>query len=291
MTVQKQLLVSILRYLPQGLISRAWGRLARVRRPKFFVRWLKQTFINAVGINMEEAALPLEKYDCLEAVFVRYLRPKARPVDPAAHVITSPVDGTIGARGLVRQGLLFQVKGRTYSLDELLGTTDQAQHFEGGHFLTIYLSPKDYHRIHAPYPGRVEKVTVLPGGLMPVFAESVAKVDKLFARNERIISYLESPAGTLVVAKIGATLVGRITLAFDARIASNQGHKKRQDLTYTPGILFDKGQEMASFELGSTVVLVSNTPHLSFDALPEGTPIRLGQRIGIQQTSPHSQPG
>lgn len=291
MTVRKQFLVSILRYLPQGLISRAWGYIARCRQPAFFVHWLQRTFIGAVGINMQEAAQPLEAYDCLEAVFVRYLRPGARPIDPSPEVIVSPVDGTIGASGTVKQGMLLQVKGRSYSLDELLGTTGQAQRFEGGSFLNIYLSPKDYHRIHAPYPGHITQATLIPGGLLPVFAESVSRVDKLFARNERIISYLESPAGTLVVAKIGATLVGRITLAYDPNIASNQARGRRQDLSYAPAIAFEKGQEMASFELGSTVVLVSDSPNLRFDAFAEGTPIRLGQRIGLRKALETPQSG
>jgi phosphatidylserine decarboxylase len=281
MGVKRDLIVDLVQQLPQGALSRAWGWLARRRRPKAGVRLLQRVFVKATGINMAEASADLHQYPTLEELFVRKLRPGSRRIDPAPEVIVSPVDGTVGASGTVHGGTLLQVKGRAYDLATLLGSDADAARYEGGAYMNVYLSPQDYHRIHTPVAGQVVAAQLIPGGLLPVFAEAVDKVDGLFARNERIITYVDTPnAGRMAVVKVGATLVGRITLAYDPTVWSNRPKQKRRTLVYDPPHLLQKGDELGAFELGSTVVLVAEPGQLRLDAIAEGQKVRMGQRIG-----------
>ncbi|HET6343469.1 MAG TPA: archaetidylserine decarboxylase [Myxococcota bacterium] len=267
--------------LPQGAVSRAWGWLARREQPRVGVSLLKRVFVQATGIDMSEAGADLGDYATLEDLFVRKLKPGARRIDPEPEAVASPVDGTVGASGVVEAGTLLQVKGRAYSLGALLDDDAAAARYEGGPYATLYLAPRDYHRIHAPLSGQVTEAQVIPGALMPVFPEALYKVDGLFARNERIITYMDTPnAGRLAVVKVGATLVGRITLAYDPEVWSNQPNGQSRHLTYDPPQLIQKGGEIGAFELGSTVVLVAEPGRLLFEDLSEGVKVRMGQRIG-----------
>jgi phosphatidylserine decarboxylase len=271
----------MLQHLPQGSISRAWGWLCRRRRPQVGVRLAQRAFVWATGINMGEAEAPISAYPTLEALFVRHLRSGSRPVDAATDAIVSPVDGTVGATGFVTQGTLLQVKGRAYDLATLLGGAEAAARFEGGAYVNVYLSPQDYHRIHSPVDGEVASASVIPGGLLPVFAEAIDRVDGLFARNERIVTYVDTPdAGRIAVVKVGATLVGRITLAYDPTVWSNRPKQKRRNLVYRPPRPLRKGDELGAFALGSTVVLVAEPGQMRFNPMAEGHKVRVGQRIG-----------
>ena len=230
---------------------------------------------------MAEAGADIDTYPTLEDLFVRKLRPGTRRIDPEPSVVVSPVDGTWGAQGTVTAGTILQVKGRSYSLAALLGSAEDAERYEGGHYVTIYLAPRDYHRIHTPLSGRVTEAVVIPGALMPVFPEALERVDGLFARNERIVTYLDTPnAGRLAVVKVGATLVGRISLAYDQDIWSNRPGQQQRRVHYDPPRMLQKGGEVGAFELGSTVVLVCEAGQVTLDAMPEGTHLRMGQRIG-----------
>lgn len=279
--VKKDFVVDVVQRLPQGTISRGWGWLARRRRPRLFVELFKRGFVRATGIDMAEAAEPIGAYESLEDLFVRPLRAGARRVDPEPSAVVSPVDGSVGACGTVQEGTLLQVKGRDYSLARLLGSEEDASRYEGGPYATLYLAPFNYHRIHSPVSGDVRRATLIPGALMPVFTESVAKVDELFARNERLITYIDSPdAGSVAVCKVGATLVGRIGVTYDTELQTNVRGQARRDLTYDPPRLMNKGAELGVFELGSTVVLIGEKGRVSFDALQPGQAVQMGQRIG-----------
>jgi phosphatidylserine decarboxylase len=279
--VKRDVWVDVVKRLPQGAVSRAWGWLARCQHPKPGVALLKKVFVKQTGINMDEAAQPIHSYPTLEDLFVRSLKPGLRPIDNDASSVVSPVDGTVGACGLVTQGMLFQIKGRAYRLSELLRDDLAAKKFEGGAYATFYLSPKDYHRIHAPLAGQVHTATLVPGGLLPVFPEALHKVDGLFARNERIITYLETPhAGRIAVVKVGATLVGRISLAYDPSVWSNQKNQNMRVLNYNPPHTLEKGGLLGAFELGSTVVLVAEKGCLTLEHLHENLAVRMGQAIG-----------
>ena len=275
-------LVEVIAWLPQGPLSRAWGWLARRQRPRLAVAALKYVFVRATGIDMAEADAPLASYPSLMALFVRQLRPGSHQVDGRPGVLVSPVDGTVGTCGTVQAGTCLQIKGRSYLLEDLLGSATAAARYEGGSYATIYLAPRDYHRIHAPAAGEVREATWIPGGLMPVFPESLARVPALFARNERIVTYLDTPAaGRLAIVKVGATLVGCIHLAYDPSIASNQaGQHTPRLLCYAPPRPLARGAELGTFCLGSTVVLFAEAGAAVLSPPLLGSPIRMGQALG-----------
>ena len=169
--------------LPQGALSRGFGRMADVPIPRPLRPAVLGAFARAVGADVSEAEQPLEAYPTLNRFFTRKLRVDARswPADPA--VVASPVDGAVGQVGTVREGRLIQAKGRPYDVAKLLEEEDARARFEGGAFVTLYLSPKDYHRIHAPVAGEIREARHVTGALLPENAPSVSHVPELFARN------------------------------------------------------------------------------------------------------------
>ncbi len=291
--MKKEWIVDVVERLPAALLSRGWGWLARRRHPRPAVALLKRTFVAATGIDMAEAREPMASYASLEDLFVRHLRAGARRIDPDTAALVSPVDGAVGACGIVEDGTLMQVKGRSYALARLLGDDQEARRYEGGPYATLYLSPKDYHRVHAPARGEVREAKLIPGRLLPVFAEAVNNVDELFARNERLVTYLDTPAaGRLAVVKVGATLVGRISVSYDASLTTNVKDGKARRRVYRKPHAFDKGADLGAFELGSTVVLVGEAGRVSFDAVVPGQSVRMGQRMGtIQARASHAPRG
>lgn len=279
--LQSGIVVDVTKRLPQALVSRAWGWLARRKHPRLGVTLLKRTFVAATGIDMSEAQGDIGDYPTLEDLFVRHLRPGARRIEPQPDAVASPVDGTVGEVGIVENDTLLQVKGRTYRLSRLLDDAEEAKRFEGGPYATLYLAPHDYHRIHAPVSGSISQAALVPGALMPVFREALERVDELFARNERIVTYIDSAsAGRVAVVKVGATLVGRISVAYDEGVHTNVKGQTRGALSYDPPRAIQKGGELGAFELGSTVILVGEREGLRLDDLTPGQKIKMGQRIG-----------
>lgn len=201
--------------LPQGLLSRGAGWLADRPLPVPLRRAVLGGFARAVGIDISEAEHPVEAYPSLNHFFVRRLRPGVRhwPEDP--QVAGSPVDGIVGQSGPVQEGRLLQAKGRWYGAAELLGSEEEAAPYQGGSFLTLYLSPRHYHRIHTPCPGRIVAARHLPGGLLPVNRPAVMHVPHLFARNERLVVHIQGPGGRVALVAVGATNVGAISTRFD----------------------------------------------------------------------------
>jgi phosphatidylserine decarboxylase len=279
--LQSGLMVDVTQRLPQAVVSRAWGWLARRKHPKLAVSLLKRTFVKTVGIDLAEAGRDIGSYATLEELFVRHLKPGARRVEPRPDALVSPVDGTVGEVGIVSDDTCMQVKGRHYRLSRLLDDEDEARRFEGGSYATLYLAPHDYHRVHAPVSGSIAKAVLIPGALMPVFRESLNRIDELFARNERLISYIDSPAaGRVAVVKVGATLVGRISLVYDSAIATNVKGQTRRSLSYDPPHAVQKGGELGAFELGSTVILVGEAGRLTLEGFTPGEHVKMGQRVG-----------
>jgi phosphatidylserine decarboxylase len=201
--------------LPQGLLSRGAGWLADRKLPPPLRSAVLGGFAQAVGIDVSEAEHPIEAYPSLNHFFVRRLRPGVRswPMDPA--VAGSPVDGIAGRSGAIRDGELLQAKGRWYGAAEFLGSEEEAAPYLGGSFLTLYLSPRHYHRIHTPCQGRIVAARHIPGGLLPVNVPAVTHVPRLFARNERLVVHLEGPGGRVALVAVGATNVGAISTRFD----------------------------------------------------------------------------
>ncbi len=282
--------LSVLARLPQGALSRAFGRLADVPLPRPLRRPVLGAFARAVGADTAEAELGLEEYGSLNRFFTRRLRDGARtwPADPG--VAASPVDGVTGQVGVVRGGRAIQAKGRDYSVAELLDDAAEGAHFDGGAFATIYLSPRDYHRIHAPCDGLVRLARHVPGALLPVNAPAVAHVAELFARNERLICYLDGPLGRVAVVAVGAYNVGRISAAFDpawnappgksAWVTNRSGVLRPETKRYDPPVRIRQGDEIMTFHLGSTVVLLFEPGRVELDpGLRAEMPVRLGMPL------------
>ena len=280
--MDRQWVVDLVERLPQGVLSRGWGWIARRRHPRLGVEILKRVFVKAAGIDMTEAEQGTRDYSCLEELFLRRLRPGARRIDPDPTAFVCPVDGRVGQSGRVTNGTLLQVKGRSYELSALLGDAKAAARFEGGTYVTLYLSPRDYHRVHSPVSGQVAEAVVIPGALMPVFGEAVSTVDELFARNERLITYVDSPdAGRVAMVKVGAMMVGKITLAFDPTIHTNRAGQGKRQVRYDPPRMVQKGAELGAFEMGSTVVAVTEPGCVDLVKMETGTAVRMGQRLGV----------
>jgi phosphatidylserine decarboxylase len=283
--------LALLRQVPQAGLSRAFGRIADMRIPVPMRRPVLGSFARAVGIDLGEVSGELTGYESLDEFFVRTLKPGARswPDDPAT--AGSPVDGTIGQLGTIERGRVVQAKGRDYSIAGLLGSEREAEQYEGGTFLTLYLSPKDYHRVHAPTGGTIARARHLPGALLPVNAAAVAHVEDLFPRNERVLCHLDGPLGGIAVVAIGAYNVGRITTAFDpgwgeaGGVTNRQGRTTAEERNYEPPLRVERGDEIMAFHLGSTVVLLLEPARAGLrpDIRPGGT-IRLGQPLADAAT-------
>ena len=282
--------LALLRRMPQGALSRAFGRLADVPIPEGMRSTVLGAFARTVGVDLSEVEHPLERYGSLNEFFVRRLRPGVRSWPSDDHSLASPVDGATGQVGRVNGGRALQAKGRWYSVAELIGDEEEARRYDGGSFVTLYLSPRDYHRIHVPVGGTIPYARHIPGALLPVNAAAVAHVSDLFARNERLLCAIDGPLGRVTVVAVGAYNVGRISAAFDPVWRAEEGElgwatnrKGGEDAkhAYSPPIVVRQGDELMAFHLGSTVVLLLEPGRceLSPDLAPE-RPVRLGTVLG-----------
>ncbi len=281
MTCWRDYLYSALLYpLPQHWISRLTLRLTRIKTTikNPIIRW----FIRHHQIDMSEAAIgDITQYADFNAFFTRELKHQSRPVDTTKDAVVSPVDGTISQIGQIHDGTLIQAKGRDYSVLELLGGQNKlTKHFQDGCFTTLYLSPRDYHRIHMPMGGKLEKMLYVPGRLFSVAAHTVRTIPKLFARNERVIAYFSSPDGPFVMVLVGAINVAAIETVWHGGLVTPPHKKVIAEYNYHD-IEFSKGQEMGRFNLGSTVVLLTTNKISWLHTLATGSSIRFGQRIGV----------
>ncbi|MBV9772772.1 MAG: phosphatidylserine decarboxylase [Gemmatimonadetes bacterium] len=283
-------LLAVLRRLPQGALSRAFGRVADVPLPRPLRRAVLGAFARGVGADPSEAELPLEEYPTLNRFFTRRLREGARtwPDDPS--VAACPVDGVTGQVGTVTGGRAIQAKGRWYSVGELLDDPVAGERYEGGAFVTIYLSPRDYHRIHSPCGGTIPVARHVPGALLPVNVPAVMHLPDLFVRNERLITYVDGPLGRVAAVAVGAYNVGRISAAFDAEWnappgrsawVTNRRGAEAATRRYDPPVSIKQGDEIMTFHLGSTVVLLFERGRVALEpGLEAGMAMRLGQALG-----------
>jgi phosphatidylserine decarboxylase len=244
------------------------------------------TFARSVGIDVGEAEHPLGAYRSVNAFFVRRLKAGARTFPEDARTLASPVDGVVGAFGTVRSGRAIQAKGRDYSVAELLGDEAAAGAMEGGIFITVYLSPRHYHRIHTPVPGAIVEARHVPGRLFPVNRPAVQGVDRLFVVNERLVVMMDTAVGAVAVVAVGAYNVGRISAAFDASWGgrdgasiTNRGAPPPPHRRYDPPETAEAGAEIMAFHLGSTIVLLAGPGAAFVDGLASGAEVRAGQPL------------
>ncbi len=274
--------------LPQGALSRLFGMLADLPLPRWARPVVIGTFARLAGVAVEEADQPILEYPSLNAFFVRRLEPGVHRWTGRPEVVASPVDGVIGAFGAVREGTLVQAKGLNYTASELLGDDDQARVYEGGSFLTLYLSPRHYHRIHTPMPGHVVNARHVPGRLFPVNGPSVSSIEGVFARNERLLCTLSGALGPLAIVAVGAYNVGRISAAFDPSWTgraggsiTNRNEPPPPERRYRHPIPIEEGDELMAFHLGSTVILLVPPGAALVDGLTPGREVRVGEPLMV----------
>lgn len=268
--------------LPQHGISRLVHRAARLRVP-FWRRRLTRWFIARFGVDMSEAEQPdPDRYPDFNQFFTRALRPGARPLPERPDALACPADGTVSALGQASGDTLIQAKGRQFSLLELLGGDPKlARTFEDGPFLTAYLSPRDYHRVHLPLAGTLHTMLHVPGRLFSVAPFTVRAVPRLFARNERVVCLFDGAAGPMAMVLVGAICVGSIETVWHGEVTPPRSRRlMRRD--YPPGqVVLPTGAEMGRFNMGSTVILLFGAGRVAWDpALAPGQRLRMGQEIG-----------
>lgn len=253
------------------------GKMADRPVPRPVLQAFIRGYVKAYGVNLEEAEKDLTEFNSFGDFFARALKAGQRPVHTNPDVITSPADGVLHNHGTITNGQLLQVKGHGYSVSELLHDDRWAQRFDGGTFATIYLSPKDYHRVHAPSGGRIVESRYIPGALFSVNPICVNNLGNLFTTNERIPIYLETPHGAVCAVLVGATVVGRVSLTF-SNLTTNQAGIPERSETFEPPVSINKGDEIGAFMIGSTVVLLMEGAWKP-RALTDKMPLRMGTGI------------
>lgn len=261
----------------------AWARLiglgARAHVPTVLRKPAYRAFGLAVGADLDEAELDLNRYDSFGELFARKLRPGARPIDADAGAVIAPCDGVIAALGEARGGELIQAKGLGYRLEDLVVDRQRAQHLSGGPYATVYLSPRDYHRVHAPLDARLVGYDHIPGDLWPVSPRVSARRPELLSRNERVVIWLDVPSlGIAAVVMVAAVGVGNIQLAH----ADLPFVRSREVQRIEVDVPIRRGDELGVFRLGSTVVMVFPPGGMALTAHP-GQVVRFGQRLGARR--------
>jgi phosphatidylserine decarboxylase len=279
--------IAAMRLLPKNALSRAVGAATRLPLPPSLGRRVMGAFARRYRIDLSECG-DLSAFRTFGEFFARPLRPGLRPVAPGEDVLVSPVDAVVSEVGIAVDGRLLQAKGHEYTAAALLGGEELGRRFAGGAFATLYLSPRDYHRIHFPLGGRVTGWRYVPGRLWPVNPASVRTVPGLFAVNERLVTLLDSPLGLVAVVAVGATVVGRVRAAYDPGIpVTNLPGARPAGRDYAAPIPVAKGQELGAFEMGSTVILLLEPGRAVLSpSLAPGLPVRVGQAIGGRPRAP-----
>jgi phosphatidylserine decarboxylase len=264
------LIVNVLSVLPRERLARLMGWLTRRRLPRLLHRWLLRWFVAHYRVDMDEAEGGIDDYPSLAAFFVRDLKPGVRPLCADPDAVVSPADAQVAAFGVVQGDIIPQGGTHKAGIREMLGGDHP---FEGGEYAVLYLSPPDYHRVHAPLQGRVARWSYLPGRLFPVFAACVERVDGVFARNERLVTWLDTDLGRVAVVMLGAFGVGRMTAAYTDLI-TNTGAPARDERPSPPPVL-ERGAELGRFHMGSTVILFFEPGRVRWE-------LELGQRVRVR---------
>ncbi|HEY1091827.1 MAG TPA: archaetidylserine decarboxylase [Burkholderiaceae bacterium] len=263
--------------MPKQAMTRLAGRLAAAKLGGF-TSWVIRRFVQRYKVNMAEAAEPdILAYKTFNDFFTRALKPGARPLAQARMVC--PVDGAISQFGRIEEGRIFQAKGHSYTSTELVGGDPQlAARFADGQFATLYLSPRDYHRIHMPATGRLTRMIHVPGDLFSVNPTTARGVPRLFARNERVVCVFEGEAGPFVMVLVGATIVGSMATVWHGQVNPPRPGVTRDWRYDDQNITLQQGEEMGRFLLGSTVVMLLPKAPTTFNSRWQpGGAIRLGE--------------
>ncbi|QDH35529.1 archaetidylserine decarboxylase [Porphyrobacter sp. YT40] len=274
------LFIALQHIVPQHALSRLAGSIAASETPWLRDRLIRR-FVAAYGVDLSQAARGIGEFTSFNDFFTRELKPGARPLADASQHILSPADGAVSQLGPISGGRIIQAKGRDYSVAEILGCgADEAARFEGGSFITIYLSPKDYHRVHMPAAGTLAQTTYIPGDLYSVNTATAAGVDRLFARNERLSCRFDGPDGHFASIMVGAMIVAGIDTVWPNAFRTHASAPVHEDFAGA-GHTFAAGDEMGRFYLGSTVVLLFEPGRIAWrEGLKTGDPLRMGEALG-----------
>ncbi|WP_346838519.1 archaetidylserine decarboxylase [Microbulbifer sp. SAOS-129_SWC] len=276
-------LFAALQYLtPQRALSRAAGWLAETRIKSIkdpFTRW----FVDKYAVDMDEA----QESDCtayatFNDFFTRALKDGVRPIVDGDHTIACPADGAISQLGEIHNGRIFQAKGHDFSLLELVGGDPQtAAQFTGGHFATVYLSPKDYHRVHMPIAGTLRSMTYVPGQLFSVNTVTAETVPRLFSRNERVVCIFDTAAGPMAVILVGAMIVASIETVWAGLVTPHKRRVRTTEYRDSKPIELEKGEEMGRFKLGSTVIMLFGADQVRWaESLGAESSTKMGKHFG-----------
>ncbi|HLS84004.1 MAG TPA: archaetidylserine decarboxylase [Arenimonas sp.] len=266
--------------LPHRLLSRLAYGVARVR-VGWFKDWLIGLVIRRFGVDMNEAANPDPRsYLHFNAFFTRALKPGARQADPGPDTLLMPADGKISQAGRIEEGRIFQAKGQAFSAAELLGSEAMAAPYADGWFANIYLSPRDYHRVHMAWTGELVETLHVPGRLFTVAPWGVRAIPRLFARNERLVCHFETEFGPMCAVMVGALLVSGVETVWNGEEIPPYAHRPVRRDWRGQGVRLERFAEMARFNYGSTVILLFPKQAVELDAFATETPTRVGQRLG-----------
>lgn len=245
--------MKILRFVQKNYLSYGFGKLAGIPWPQPINTAIIKWFATTYKINLNEVGEDLSNYKSLGDFFIRKLKPGVRPI---AEGIVHPCDSAITEVGRVENQTLIQAKGMTYRLNDFLRSQDLAAQLEGGTYITYYLCPADYHRVHAPADMLIHNCTHIPGQLWPVNPWSVKNITNLFPRNERLVARLEIDKKPAALVMVGATNVGKMTVDFDAHLVTNTLRPRKVNKEYRPPLLMKAGDPFGTFHMGSTVVMI-----------------------------------
>jgi phosphatidylserine decarboxylase len=258
-----------------------WGAARRL--PRALQARLLRLYARSYRVNDAEAEFPLSDYDSLQAFFTRRLKTETRCLPEDQNIVVAPSDGRICEAGLATAGRLLEAKGSAFTLRDLLADDALALRLTGGSFVAIYLSPRDYHRVHFPASGKVVSWSYIPGKLFPVGSASVKREPGLFAKNERFVTVVEGPAGCYAVVMVAAVGVGHITASFDPEVATHDGGFSKGQVRhkrFDPPIPIERGQELGTFNLGSTTITVFEPARVELDGLVFDAQIEMGAPLG-----------
>ncbi len=267
--------------MPGHLLSRLTHTLTRIEQPWFKDRLIHH-FSRWFSIDLSDAVITdPTQFRHFNAFFTRALKPESRPIDPDPSAFISPVDGTISQIGSLAQGSILQAKGHHYTVEALLGSSDLANRYRNGLFTTIYLSPRDYHRIHLPCDGQLLQMSAIPGRLFSVNPATTRTIPNLFARNERVVAHFQTPQGRLAVVMVGAVNVGSIETVWAGEVTPPAGYYIRHWRYGEAAPAYRKGDEIGRFNMGSTVILLSENRNLRWlESLQSGHSVQMGQTMG-----------
>ncbi len=273
---------NLLRILPHHALSRLTHWVARLEMPGIAV--LLRLFVRRYRLNMAEAVeTDVGRYRSFNALFTRPLKPQARPLDERPDALSSPADAVVSAFGNIVGNQIFQAKQHRYTIAALLGGDETlAAEFQDGYFLTVYLSPKDYHRVHMPLDGHLRSMLHIPGRLFSVAPGVVERIPGLYARNERVVAIFDTRIGPMAMALIGAINVGSIETVWAGEVTPPRGRSIGRWEYRDQNIQLSRGAEMGRFNLGSSVVLL--LPRNSIEFLPTCS---VGGTIQVRETLAH----